>query len=87
MARLFLEKNEYTVESLLEAITEKYGGKGNGSPFSNADIHDWANKRRIPKQYGGQYVRIKKAGPLKILELSETAFENFEVEKVEVENE
>ena len=46
----------------------------NGSPFSKSDIHDWANKGRIPKAYGGQFLRVQKIGPLKVLELSMLPF-------------
>lgn len=87
MAKLLLKKNEFTVESLLEKISGEFKMKNNGSSFSKADIHDWANKKRIPKQYGGEFVRVKKIGPLKVLELSETAFDSFEVQKIKIEQE
>lgn len=75
MAKLILESNEYTVVLFLEHIQRKYKLKSNGSSFSVADIHDWANKGKIPKQYGGQYISFVKLGPLKILRLTESISE------------
>lgn len=74
MAKLVLSKNEYTVESLLQHVKKENKQKMNGSPFSKSDIHDWANKGRIPKAYGGQFLRVQKIGPLKVLELSMLPF-------------
>lgn len=85
MAKLLLKENEYTVETLLHKIRGEHGVKNNQSVFSKADIHDWANKQRIPKQYGGEYIKISKLGPLKILTLSKEPFKSYEVEKVTVE--
>lgn len=85
MAKLELKSNEFTVETLLEKIQKEHKIKGNGSNFSKADIHDWANKQRIPKQYGGEYVRVAKLGPLKILILSDVPHEDYKVEEVKIE--
>ena len=86
MAKLLLENNEYTVESLVEKMSEDHGSKSGGQIFSAGDIHDWATKKRIPKRYGGQYISSGKVGPLKIIKLSDTPFakedEKFEVEIV-----
>lgn len=84
MAKLTLNSNEYTVETLLDKIRAQHNLKKNESTFSSADIHDWANKRRIPKQYGGEYIKISKLGPLKILTLSEEPFESYDIERVEI---
>lgn len=85
MAKLLLKKNEFTVESLLEFMNNRYKTKTNGNCFSKADIHDWANKQRIPKQYGGEYIRVLKLGPLKILELSQTPFDDYKIRKLEIQ--
>jgi hypothetical protein len=87
MAKLLLKSNEFTVETLVEHIKKQYGQKNNGTSFSKADIHDWANKQRIPKQYGGQYIRISKLGPLKLLTLSDVAYADYSPLKVEIVNE
>lgn len=84
MAKLLLQSNEFTVETLLLKIQKEHKAKGNGSNFSKADIHDWANKQRIPKQYGGEYVRVAKLGPLKILMLSESQHKDYKVQEVEI---
>jgi hypothetical protein len=87
MAKLLLKSNEFTVETLVEHIKKQYSQKNNGTSFSKADIHDWANKQRIPKQYGGQYIRISKLGPLKLLTLSDVAYTDYSSLKVEIVNE
>lgn len=87
MAKLVLSKNEHTVESLLQSVKKQNTQKMNGSPFSKSDIHDWANKGRIPKAYGGQFLRVQKIGPLKVLELSITPFENNEATVLKIEKE
>lgn len=87
MARLLLNTNEFTVETLVKDMQKTYGQKNNGASFSKADIHDWANKQRIPKQYGGMYIRISKLGPLKILTLSKEPFVDYSIQKVTIENE
>lgn len=84
MAKLMLKENEFTVETLLAKIKDGHKIKVNGSGFSKADIHDWANKQRIPKQYGGEYIKISKLGPLKILTLSAEPFNDYSVEQVPV---
>lgn len=86
MAKLILKKDtEFTVETLVERMEKNYGQKANGVAFSSADIHDWANKRRIPQQYGGEYIKISKLGPLKILTLSKKPFEDYTKSKVQIE--
>lgn len=87
MAKLVLSKNEHTVESLLQSVKKKYNQKMNGSPFSKSDIHDWANKGRIPKAYDGQFLRVQKIGPLKVLELSITPFVDNETTVLKIEKE
>lgn len=82
MAKLILKSNEFTVTLLLEYIQQQFKQKLNGSPFSVADIHDWANKGRVPKQYGGQYITFSKLGPLKVLKLSE--FEDESSKEIEI---
>lgn len=84
MAKLILQDNEFTVEALVSRMKKNFGTKNNGAMFSKADIHDWANKQRIPKQYGGEYLKVSKLGPLKILSLSIEPFESFTQQKVEV---
>lgn len=85
MAKLVLKKGEeFTVETLLQQMEKKFKQKTNGVAFSSADIHDWANKRRIPQQYGGQYIRVAKLGPLKILILSKDPFADYNKLKVEI---
>lgn len=74
MAKLILEKGEHTVDTLLAFLIKMYKSKTNGLPFSKADIHDWTNKGKVPKHYGGQYIRSQKLGPLKVLELSLVPF-------------
>lgn len=74
MAKLVLSSNEFTVETLLSHLVKKYGSKTNNVPFSKADIHDWATKGKAPKHYGGQYIKIQKIGPLKVLEFSTEPF-------------
>lgn len=85
MAKLLLFKNEFTVETLVEEMIKKFKTKENGSLFTKADVHDWANKQRIPKIYGGDYIKVLKAGPLKILQLSKNPHNNYKVEKVKIE--
>lgn len=85
MAKLVLDENEYTVEGLLRRMKLIYHSKSNGVPFSQSDIHDWATKRRIPKLYGGQFIATEKVGPLKVLRLSDTPFENQTVQKIDIE--
>jgi hypothetical protein len=87
MARLILDTNDYTVKTLLVKIEQQYGKKKNGALFSNADIHDWANKKRIPKQYGGQYIKISKIGPLKVLTLSDKPFDDYIVSEILITHE
>lgn len=87
MAKLILQQQEFTVEALVNRMKELFGTKNNGAMFSKADIHDWANKQRIPKQYGGEYLKVSKLGPLKILTLSTEIFESFTQQKVEVQYE
>ena len=87
MAQLLLKSNEFTVETLVEHVKKQHGQKNNGTSFSKADIHDWANKQRIPKQYGGQYIRISKLGPLKLLTLSDVAYTDYSPLKIEIVNE
>lgn len=87
MAKLLLKSNEFTVETLVEHIKKQFSQKNNGTSFSKADVHDWANKQRIPKQYGGQYVRISKLGPLKILTLSPTPYDDYSTSKIQIVNE
>lgn len=87
MAKLVLSKNEYTVESLLQRVKKENKQKTNGSLFSKSDIHDWANKGRIPKAYGGQFLRIQKIGPLKVLELSIASFANNDETALKIEKE
>lgn len=79
-----LKENEFTVETLLAKIKDEHKIKANGSGFSKADIHDWANKQRIPTLYGGEYIKISKLGPLKILALSTEPFSDYSVEQVPV---
>lgn len=89
MAQLILNKDEYTVESLVEKMSQDHGAKSGGQIFSAGDIHDWATKKRIPKRYGGQYIASGKIGPLKIIKLSTEPFakeqEKFEVEIINLE--
>jgi hypothetical protein len=87
MAKLILQSHEFTVEDLVSRMKKMFGTKNNGAMFSKADIHDWANKQRIPKQYGGEYLKVSKLGPLKILTLSTESFESFTPQKVEVQYE
>jgi len=87
MAKLVLSKNEHTVETLLQHVKKQHNQKMNGSPFSKSDIHDWANKGRIPKAYGGQFLKIQKIGPLKVLELSVTPFINNDETVLKIEKE
>jgi hypothetical protein len=87
MAKLVLSKNEFTVDSLLQKVKSLYVNKSNGVPFSKADIHDWANKGRIPKAYGGQFLKIQKIGPLKVLELSIEPFNNNSETSLKIEKE
>lgn len=84
MAKLLLEKNEFTVETLLENMVGKYGAKTNGVPFSKSDIHDWGTKGRIPRFYGGDFVRVEKVGPLKVLVLSQEPHESNEEAEIEI---
>ena len=77
MAKLVLQENEFTVETLVKRMQKKYGQKNNGALFTKADIHDWANKQKLPKQYGGEYIRVSKLGPLKILTLSLEPFKDY----------
>jgi len=84
MAKLTLENNEYTVESLVKRMKDMFKQKNNGACFSKADIHDWANKQRLPKQYGGEYIRVSKLGPLKILTLSIEPFTDYTPQTVKV---
>lgn len=86
MAELLLHSNEFTVETLVDRMKKAYGQKNNGACFSKADIHDWANKQRIPKQYGGEYIKISKLGPLKILSLSKEPFKDYSIGKVQISN-
>mgnify|MGYP003409625287 FL=1 len=74
MPKLVLQKNEYTVKGLLQYLQKTYRTKTNGVPFSIADIHDWAMKKKMPKNYGGQYICVHKIGPLKVLELQQEPF-------------
>jgi hypothetical protein len=87
MAKLILSTSEFTVETLVSKMRKTFGNKKNGAIFSNADIHDWANKQRIPKQYGGQYMKVSKLGPLKILTLSQQPFADYTPIKLQVTNE
>lgn len=87
MARLILDCNDYTVKTLLTKIEKQYGNKRNGALFSNADIHDWANKKKMPQQYGGQYIKISKIGPLKVLTLSDKAFDDYTVSEILITHE
>lgn len=87
MAKLVLNKDEYTVETLLQKMRAFYATKSNGTPFSKSDIHDWANKGRIPKTYGGQFLGVQKIGPLKVLELSITPFINNDETTLKIEKE
>lgn len=87
MAKLVLSKNEHTVETLLQHVKKENTQKMNGSPFSKSDIHDWANKGRIPKAYGGQFLKIQKIGPLKVLELSIIPFINNDETVLKIEKE
>lgn len=87
MAKLLLNKNEFTVETLVKRMKDTFKQKNNGASFSKADIHDWANKQRIPKQYGGEYIRVSKLGPLKILTLSIQPFLDYSTQTVQIDNE
>ena len=87
MAKLVLSSVEFTVESLLQEMVKSYNSKRNGVPFSKSDIHDWATKGRIPKAYGGHFLRVQKIGPLKVLELSITPFPSNEETSLKVEKE
>ena len=89
MAKLLLNQNEFTVETMVKRMKKVFSQKNNGTSFSKADIHDWANKQRIPKQYGGEYIRISKLGPLKILTLSKEPFADYSIQsvKIQIENE
>ena len=84
MAKLVLNQGEFTVETLVEKMKKQFKTKNNGALFSKADIHDWANKQRIPKQYGGEYIRVSKLGPLKILTLQQDPFVDYSPLKVEI---
>ena len=85
MAKLVLQENEFTVETLVKRMQKKYGQKNNGALFTKADIHDWANKQKLPKQYGGEYIRVSKLGPLKVLTLSLESFKNYSVQQIKIE--
>lgn len=87
MAKLVLDKNDYTVKTLLAKVEKQYKKKKNGALFSNADIHDWANKKRIPQQYGGQYIKISKIGPLKVLTLSDEPFKDYTITQIPIVHE
>lgn len=86
MPKLILSKNEYTVQGFLQHLQVNYNSKTNGVPFSTADVHDWAMKKKVPKNYGGQYIRVHKVGPLKVLELSKVPFESSDTQLLKIEN-
>lgn len=51
-----LEENEYTTESFLELLTEKFGLKITGEPFTANDVAQYLIRGYTPYRYG--YIKI-----------------------------
>ena len=50
---------EFTSESLLLHLKNKYGKKKSGKDFVNQDIYQYIYRGNLPKEYGGNKVEVK----------------------------
>ncbi|MEK6881518.1 MAG: hypothetical protein AABY22_17985 [Nanoarchaeota archaeon] len=48
-----LNKNEYTFDTLLNYLTDKFKTKSTGEPFNKSDIAQYLIRKKLPKRYGG----------------------------------
>lgn len=62
-----LETNEYTAESLLKLLEDKFKQKITGQPFDKNDIAQYLIRGMIPYRYGGQKLTSKKQDGVRII--------------------
>jgi hypothetical protein len=66
---MHLESNEYTFESLIAYLSDKYKSKLSGRPFTRTDISQYLKRGMIPYRYGGHKVEEKNIKGLRIITL------------------
>lgn len=54
-----LEEGEYTTQSFISYLTEKYGNKVSGEPFTTNDIAQYLIRGYTPYRYGGIKIKSK----------------------------
>ena len=85
MAKLILDKNEFTVNQLVDYMNKKYFEFGvRKTPFSARDVHNWGVDKKLPKLFGNQYVTVLKCENLKIIRLTNERPEDQSTQKVTI---
>lgn len=68
---MILEKNEigqeFTEETLLEKLKEKFTQKKSGKDFTKNDIVQYTLRGNLPRQYGGNKLFIQEQFGIKLL--------------------
>jgi len=49
---------DFTPSQLKKWLTEKYGVKKSGRPFTNQDIYQYMRRGRLPEQYSGATIKV-----------------------------
>lgn len=62
-----LEKNEFTSRGLIDHLTERFGTKHSGKPFTISDVTQYARRGFLPHRYGGNKLEIQKQQGIKII--------------------
>lgn len=67
--RMQLEKNEYTITTLIEYLNKNYKKKS-GKPFNHSDISQYLIRGYLPYRYGGELLTIKTESGIKVIVLN-----------------
>jgi len=66
-----LGDSEYTIQSLIIFLNEKFGSKKSGKPFNNSDIAQYERRGYLPYRYGGDKIIATDSMGVKLLKLKE----------------
>jgi len=47
---------DFTTSKLVKYLTDKYGSKESGKPFTIQDLQQYMGRLKLPKRYGGQRI-------------------------------
>ena len=71
-----LEKNEYTIQSLIIFLNAKFKCKKSGKKFNNSDIAQYERRGYLPYRYGGDKIIAYDSMGVKLLRLEKEKIDN-----------